>query len=396
MALGLAAPGLAQIGEGETTGPALNSPTNIPHGEAGSGYWAARLGFYDKDDPGEGNPFVDESVTVIEPVLIYDFQATEDFGYHIQLSYDHVSSASIERLSKIQPFTAPYTDAQSGASGDNYVGLDASFRHKLAPDLNANWHAGFSFEYDYFSVGLGGGLSKTLEPADAVVSANLNAYFDQLKLIRWSGVDEGTDNRTSIAATLSWYQVVNPSTHGELGLTVSAQSGFLESPINSVVQTDPSYAANPNLVGNVQGVEFDEQLPDNRLRTALYGTVRHALNDVSAIELGARIYNDDWGISAFDVTPKYIRQFDNGMLWDVRMRYYDQSAADAYQASYTGTGPLPDERTQDSELAKFDSTLFGTHLRWGKQATWDFGVDFLSRSDGLDHLFFSIGWKEGF
>ncbi len=370
-----------------TSGPSLDPRDPNPHGAAGQGYWSARLGYYDKDDPGEGNPFVDESVTVIEPIFVYDYQASDDFGYNIQLSYDNVSSASIERLNKF--------DGQSGASGDNYVGLDAAFRHKLDENTNLNWHAGFSFEYDYFSIGLGGGLSQTLEPQDAVISANINAYFDTVGLIRYNGVDEGDDNRTSIAGTVSWYQVINPTTHGEFGLTLSSQSGYLESPVNAVVLENPADPPNANLANNARGFEFGEELPDSRFRTAIYGKVRHALSDRNALEFGARLYNDDWGVQSYDFTPKYIHQFDGGLLWDIRYRYYSQTAADAYQANFTGA-TLPAERTQDSELAEFDSNLLGTHLRWGQKSQWDFGLDFLSRSDGLDHMFFSVGLKKSF
>ena len=359
-----------------------------PFGEAGTGYWSFRLGYYDKQDNGQGNPFVDESVTVIEPVIVYDYQASEDFGYNVQFNYDHVSSASIKRLSVY--------DAQSGASGDNYLGVDASFRHKLTDSTKFNWHAGISTEYDYTSLGLGAGVSHTLDPQDAVLSANLNAYVDSVKLIRYNGVDQGTDTRTSLAGTLSWYQVLGPNTHGELGVTLSAQSGYLESPINSVVIEDPLLPPNPYLANNARGTEISEELPNSRLRTAIYGTVRHALDDRNAVELGGRLYHDDWGIQAYDLTPKFIHQFDSGMLVDLRVRYYDQTAADAYQASFTDPLNIPVERTQDSELGKFDSTLFGTHVRWSDDAAWDFGLDYLSRSDGLDHVFFSVGWKQSF
>ncbi|MCA9001899.1 MAG: hypothetical protein KDB61_08250, partial [Planctomycetes bacterium] len=230
------------------------------HGEEGTGYWSARIGFYDKTDNGDGNPFVDESVTVIEPIITYDYQASKDFGYNIQLQYDNVSSASIERISNV-----PGTE-ESGASGDNYFGLTAAFRHKLSDQTDLNWHAGASFEYDYFSVGLGAGLSKALDPQDAVISANLSGYFDSIKLIRWDGVSDGDDTRTSITGSFSWYQILSPKTHGELGLSLTAQSGFLGTPINAVVVEDPGDPPNPNLANNARGTEWDEVLPDTRTR----------------------------------------------------------------------------------------------------------------------------------
>ena len=379
----------SQTGEPETLYGGSNT-FGESHGDIGTGYWSLRLGFYDKDDSGEGNPFVDESVTVIEPVITYDYQASKDFGYHIQLTYDNVSSASIERISNVAG------TEESGASGDNYVGLDASFRHRLSDRTNLNWHAAAAFEYDYFSVGLGGGLSRTLEPQDAVISANLNAYFDSIKVIRWDGLSDPDDDRTSITGSLSWYQVINPTTHGEFGLALTSQSGFLGTSINAVVVENPADAPNPNLANNARGTEWDEVLPDSRTRIAFYGSVRHALSETRAVEFGGRFYTDDWGITAFDFSPKYIHQFESGMLWDVRYRYYTQSEADAYGESFTVDPVAGEERTQDSELADFDSHLIGTHVQWGKGDRWDFGLDYLSRSDNLDHMFFSFGWKRSF
>ncbi|MDF1838237.1 MAG: DUF3570 domain-containing protein [Planctomycetota bacterium] len=378
-----------QVGEPETLFGGSNT-FGESHTDVGAGYWSVRLGFYDKDDQGVGNPFVDESVTVIEPVITFDYQASEDFGYNIQLQYDNVSSASIERIASV-----PGTE-ESGASGDNYVGIAASFRHRLSEQTNLNWHAGASFEYDYFSAGLGGGISRALEPQDAVISANLNAYFDSIDLIRWDGVSDGDDDRTSITGSFSWYQVLSPTTHGEFGLSLTSQTGFLATPINAVVVEDPGDAPNPNLANNARGTEWDEVLPDSRTRIALYGKVRRSINDFRAMELGGRVYTDDWGITAFDLTPKYIQQFDNSVLWDVRYRYYTQSEADAYSESFTVDPISGEERTQDSELADFDSHLLGTHVQWGRHSQWDFGLDYLMRSDDLDHLFFSFGWKRSF
>jgi hypothetical protein len=382
--LALASQATAQTPDDEL-GPAMSDQLGAAaHKEAGSTTWSARLGFFDRSDSGgaKGNPFLDESLTVVEPVIIYDHQVSEDFGYDLKLSYDWVSSASIERLNKF--------DGQSGASGDNYVGLDAGFRHKLSNADNVSWHVGLSSEYDYFSLGLGSGWSHTFEERDAVFSANLNGFYDLVKPIRFDGTEDSDESRTSIAGTLGWYQVLTPTTHGELGLTYSAQSGFLETAYNAVVVEDPAAPPNPNLANNAKGVEFTEELPNTRNRLAIFGRVRHQLGEHDAIELGSRLYNDDWGIGAYDVTPRYLHEFESGLLLDLKYRFYTQTAADAYAEHFFS---LPTERTQDSDLGKFDSSLFGAHLSWD---TWDAGINFLSRSDGLDHIFFSIGWTKSY
>lgn len=391
--IGLASPIWAQDNPNidDPSGPALDSGSlgAKEHGEAGSGSWSVRLGYYDRDDSGgaSGNPFVDESLSVIEPIIVYDKQVTDTFGYDIQFSYDRVSSASIERLKAF--------DAQTGATGDNYFGLVAGFRHQLTDLTNLSWHLGAATEYDYNSIGLGAGVSHSFTEKDAVLSFNLDTYFDQVTPILYNGIEEDSESRTSLAGTLSWYQVLTPRMHGEFGLTLSSQSGYLETPINAVVVENPMDPPNPNLSNNARGTEFGEALPDSRTRLALFGKVRRRMDNRNALELGARIYDDDWGIAAFDLTPRYIHQFKSGLLLDLHYRFYTQGAADAWAESFTS---LPEERTQDPDLGDFDSSLLGTYMSWGgaQADTWSVSLDYLSRSDGLDHWFLGLGWKRNF
>jgi len=384
--LAFTASAFAQVpdgGSGDEVGPAMSGQTGATaHTKVGSTTLSTRLGIFDRSDSGgaSGNPFLDESLTVIEPVMIFDHQVTKDFGYDVKLSYDWVSSASIERLNKF--------DAQSGASGDNYIGLDAGFRHQVTSADNVSWHVGLASEYDYFSLGLGSGWSHTFAEKDAVFSANLNGFYDLVKPIRFDGTQDSTESRRSLAGTLGWYQVLTPKTHGELGVTYSLQSGFLETAYNAVVLEDPTAPPNPNLANNAKGTEFSEVLPGTRNRVAVFGRLRQQLGEHDAIELGSRVYSDDWGIGSYDVTPRYLHEFDSGLLLDVRYRFYTQTAADAWSDHFTGAA-LPAERTQDSDLGKFDSSLFGAHFTWEK---WDAGLNVLNRSDGLDHVFLSLGW----
>ena len=121
--LALAAP---QLGDG--TQPArFTLPSSF--GEAGTGSVEVQLGYYDRQDSsGAGNPFLDESLTVIEPIVVFDYNYTDTFAVSGLLVYDSVTSASIERLSQ-------YPE-QSGASGDFYVGADLGLRWKTSDDLD--------------------------------------------------------------------------------------------------------------------------------------------------------------------------------------------------------------------------------------------------------------------
>ena len=348
-----------------------------------------QLAYYGHDDgPGDGNPFLDEELTVIEPVLIYDQTLTETFGYTATLTYDRVTSASIERLSKF--------DGQSGASGDNYVGLDLGFRHQLNDELRVGWHVGASVEYDYNSIGLGG--TATFEPkgGERVLSLGLDGYFDIIDIIRFDGSsDEGSENRGSVTLNASWWQLLSPSMWGELGLTVARQQGFLSTPYNAFVVLDPNLPPNTNLDNLARGIELNEVLPQDRMRYALWGRLRQRLRPGTAVELGGRLYNDDWGINSFTLEPALYQTLVQDKLdLMLRYRYYNQTAADYFDLDVQ-VGDAEEFRTQDSDLGEFDTNSLGARLVWYRSAnqSLDFGLDFATRSDGLDYIYASIGWS---
>lgn len=382
------------LGAGQAAAQALPGPegpdggAGAGFGKPGTGFVETRLGFFDQPDNGDGNPFLDESLTIIEPILVFDYNFSERFGITTTLSYDYVSSASIDRLSKFPE--------QSGASGDFFIGADVGFRHLLNDTTKLGWHVGYSKEYDYSSIGLGASLTRDLPEHKAALTLSLDAYLDQVDIIRFDGKEEGSDDRNSLALTLSWYQVFTPRWHGELGLTLAGQSGFLETPYNAVVIEDPLLPPNPNLDNEARGFEIAEELPEDRMRLALFGRARRLLNDRTSFELGGRIYADDWGITSLTFEPRFYRELvRDELMLRLRYRFYMQSAADDFGESFTEETEF---RTQDSDLGDFSMHGVGSQFIWrtGPSSQMDLGADYGLRSDGLDHLFASIGWRWSF
>lgn len=364
--------------------------------EPGHGSIALQLGLYNHSDaPGDGNPFLDEGLTVIEPVIIYDYDVSEKFGYGLELNYDLVSSASIERLASV-----PGSE-ESGASGDNYIGLDASFRHRLDSGGLFKWHVGASTEYDYTSIGLGGNYTWQPGGTDATVSIGLDAYQDSIDLILFNGTTapEGTDERTSATLTANWYQILSPTSHMQLGLAVAEQSGFLATPYNAVVLEDPGLPPNPLLDNLANGIEISEMLPDSRTRVALYGSYRKQTKPTRAWELGGRLYGDSWGVSSVTIEPRLVQELvADRLLLDLHYRFYMQSESKYFQDTFLQAAPLDQFHTQDSDLGDFNTNTVGFGLRWLESTGgfFEFGLDYGVRSDGLDLFYGFIGWTRNF
>ncbi len=376
-----------QLGDG--TQPSRFTLPNT-FGEAGTGSVEVQLGLYNRtDNPGDGNPFLDESLTVIEPIVVFDYNVSDTFAYSGLVVYDNVSSASIERLSEVP------SGLQSGATGDFYAGFDIGARWKTSDQTFIGARTGFSTEYDYQSIHLGGDYGWERSDKDAKLTFSLDAFLDTVEPIRFDGTTDPDEDRTSLAATASWFQILGPKTQGTFGLTISSQNGFLETPYNSVILDNGTGIPNTTLHNNATGDQFQEELPDSRLRTVAFSRVRHLLSPGNAVELGGRIYSDDWGIGAFELNPRWIKSFDDGRhILELRYRFYTQSEADFFQREiYTGT--LPDERTQDFGLGDFTSHTLGGSWQWNRTAStrWTFSLDYSMRDDDLQTYYGLMGYR---
>jgi hypothetical protein len=87
---------------------------------AGHGFVTFQLGFFDMPDDGDGNPFLDEELTVIEPVIVFDYNATDRLSWGGTLSFDYVSSASAPRregsaVPELRPLDARATTVRESA-----------------------------------------------------------------------------------------------------------------------------------------------------------------------------------------------------------------------------------------------------------------------------------------
>ncbi len=359
-------------------------------GEPGTGSIGFHLGYYDQPDDGgtDGNPFLDEELTVVEPVVVYDYQLTAEDALWAIFSYDHVSSASIDRLSNFP--------AQSGASGDYYYGLDVGWKKQLDESTVRGLFVSGSVEYDYVSFGLGSDY--TVEDPETGAGFKLagNAFFDNIDVIRFDGSeDEGSETKLTLSGTASRYQPISPLLHATYGTTLTFQDGFLETAYNAVVIEDGS-GPNPNLVNNAPGREVAEELPDTRIRGALFGSLKRTVGQDGAFELGGRLYADDWGIVSFTLEPRY----EHWLVPDehrlrVSYRFYSQTEADAFGERFTQE---PSERTQDSDLGDFNANSLGARWIWtlSERDEFLFGGEYTLRSDDLNYITINTGYTRSF
>jgi hypothetical protein len=382
-----------------------DAPPEAGNGKAGHGSIEFHFGFYRNDDNGDGNPFLDEEETVLEPVLLATYNVTDTLTINGGLSLDHVTSASIERLSQ-------YSE-QSGASTDTYLGVDLGAKLQATEELSLGLRASVSNEYDYQSLGFGGDVSLDLFEGNTTISLGFNAFLDTVNVIRFNGSDDdGDESRTSISFNPQLYQILGPTIHLTLGYSFTHQTGFLETAFNGVVLEDPSDSPNPLLLDNARGVEIAEELPDTRLRHALYGRARMIFETGTAVELGLRLYSDSWGIASGTVELRLYQWIvDKTLSVRLRYRYYKQSAADDYEEHFNvrpterAAFIASEDRTQDADLGDFSSNTVGIKLNWyvlqgdpveSLGLSFNVSFDYVLRSDGIDQILVAFGAKVDF
>lgn len=345
------------------------------------------LAYYDNPDGSggtDGNPFLDEALTVVEPVLLFDYALSDVHTLHGKFSYDYVSGASIDRLSNFR--------AQSGASGDYYIGADVGVTKQVSDTRTRDLHGHISTEYDYISFGFGTTLGNELPARNASYSLDFDGFYDVVDVIRYNGEEEGSDTRITLSSSLRWYQIMTPVLQAEIGGSATYQSGFLETPFNAVVIEDTA-EPNPNLVGNAPGREVTEELDDTRIRLAAFGRLRRWMTARQAAEIGGRLYADTWGITGLALEPHwYVWLQPDTLRLRLRYRFYTQTAADDYAERFTTE---PAQRTQDSDLADFNAHSVGGMLTWyhDGERRIELGSDYVLRSDDLNQVLGRLAYR---
>lgn len=351
--------------------PAPRAPANLS-----KDFVRMAFNFYDQDDGG-GNPHLDEQMTVLEPQVLITKTLSERWTGSLKFQSDIISAASVEAGKRFPSGT------QSGASGDKYLGGEVGAFYAWSDQTTIGAGASLSTEYDYKSVGGFLSGSHTTSDHNDTFVIRVGAYSDTLDVIRFTGLEEGSEDRTSFSLGLGWTHVLGPRTIGTFNWDLTHQSGFLSTPYNSVVAA---------------GTEVEEVLPDSRFRNAFHARVRHLLWNDLAVEPGVGLYFDDWGTTAWNL--------EFTLHWEVAAhvlivrpgyRFHAQSEVD-YFVEDSATS-IPEFRTQDSDLAEFTGHTLSLkflfpHLRiCGQDQEVEIGVDYTMRSDDLDAFSFTFGYQ---
>lgn len=344
--------------------------------------------------------------------------------------------------------------ASSGASGnDILISAVANYTHN-SDDRNFIWNADVSFssEYDYTSVGFGGGVTKLFNEKNTEVSIKANAYIDQWQPIYptelheyslygsnfqnqgyFSGVtilDQNGQpstsyvpskftpvtsvNRNSYSASFAFSQVLTKNFQFSVFFDVLQQQGLLSSPYHRMYFADKPnyYIGQPEYINEYTSTSNNgvyeladdiERLPDNRFKLPIGARFNYYINERFIVRTYYRYYTDDWDLKAhtfnIEIPVKISDKFTAYPIY----RYYTQTQA-KYFAPFETHLSTEQFYTSDFDLSTFSANQYGFGVSYtdlfAKARIFSFGmknIDFrfnhYIRSDGLTANIGTIGFK---
>ncbi|NAS30229.1 DUF3570 domain-containing protein [Flavobacteriaceae bacterium R38] len=374
-----------------------------------------------------------EELTDINPTLVVSIPLNDDDVLTIDASVSAYTSAS---SSNIDPFDGngpadPFVESSGASSGDVWTSGTFTYSHS-SDDRNAIWNAKLSvaIEYDYFSVGFGGGYTKLFNEKNTEVSVNANVFLDTWNAIypfelrpfglNGDGINNSlfTENtitgntnynpiftefenetRNTYALGFGFSQILSKRLQGSLAIDLVRQEGLLSTPFHRVNFADVA----DSFIENFQLGDAVERLPDSRFKIAVGGRLNYYINEHVVLRSFYRYYTDDWGINSHTASIEIPIKISSKFTLYPSYRYYTQTAADYFAPSEENLS-TQEFFTSDFDLSDFNANQYGFGITYTDIFTrlkiWKLGLKSIDlrvskydRNTGLSSFLISSGFK---
>lgn len=282
-------------------------------------------------------------VTITGPSLLARKKVTKDLSLSANYYVDSISSASIDVMSYASPYSEKRSEVSLGAEyllGDTI--LSAGFTNSDENDFTAKT-ANFGVRQEIFS-----GLT--------TVSLGYAQGSDEIGQVTDPDFTRDADRRLY---RLGVSQVISKRFVMNLDFEAITDEGFLNNPYRQVRY---------EVAGGAGFLWQPEIYPGTRTSSAIAMGGRYFVKKGSAIHANARLYEDTWGIAAWNARLGYTYSFREKWMFDFSYRYYTQTAADFYGDLF----PYVDAQNflgRDKEISTFDDQSFRIDV------SYDFDVD---------------------
>lgn len=358
-----------------------------------------------------------------------------------------------DRDSATGPTGTPWQASSGASASDVYASVVANYSHS-SDDRNFIWNAdvAFSNEYDYTSIGFGGGITKLFNDKNSEISIKGNVYLDQWRPIYptelseyskygsnfqnngyFSGITvldqngnpttsylpsdfsswNGT-NRNSYSASFGFSQVATKKMQFSLFFDILSQQGMLSTPYQRVYFADkanyyigdaqyiPVYTTTQNQ-GVYQLADDIERLPNSRFKIPVGGRLNYYLNERLTVRTYYRYYWDNWGVTAHTASIELPVKVTDKFTVYPSYRYYAQDKS-KYFAPFETHLSTEKYYTSDYDLSTFNANQYGIGigytdiftsfkiLKFGLKNI-DLRLSHYDRNDGLNANIVTFGLK---
>jgi len=352
-----------------------------------------------------------------------------------------------------EPYGTPWQASSGASKSDQLTAVTVNYAHS-SDSRNFIWNADVSFsnEYDYTSVGFGGGIAQLFNDKNSEISLKVNAYLDQWRPIYPTELHEyskyGSDflnqgyfsgvtvwnqngqassnylplafetissvNRNSFSASFGFSQVLTKKLQVSVFFDVLQQQGLLSTPYHRIYFADkanyyigqaeyiPNYESESN-IGVYKLADDIERLPDSRFKLPIGARLNYYLNERFVLRTYYRYYSDNWDIQSHTANIELPIKVSDRFTVFPMYRFYTQTQS-KYYAAYEMHLSTEKYYTSDADLSTFDANQYGFGVNYTDIFTggkiWKFGlknIDFrynhYQRSDNLTADIATIGFK---
>jgi hypothetical protein len=351
------------------------------------------------------------------------------------------------------PYGSPWQASSGASKSDQLTAISANYAHSSdSRDFIWNADVSFSNEYDYTSIGFGGGIATLFNEKNTELSLKANVYLDQWRPIYptelheysiyganflnqgyFSGVtvlDQNGQsttaylpsafktiasvNRNSYSASIGFSQVVSKKLQLSVFFDVLQQQGLLSTPYHRIYFADKAnyYIGQSQYINNYESASNSgvfkladdiERLPDSRFKLPIGARLNYYINERFVLRTYYRFYSDNWDIKSHTASIELPIKLSDRFTVFPMYRYYTQTGS-KYYAPYETHLSTEEFYTSDPDLATLDANQYGFGINYTDIFTgakiWKLGIkniDFrfnhYERSDNLKANIATIGFK---
>lgn len=395
-----------------------------------------------------------EELTDLTGTIVVSMPMNDDDVLTVDAGISAYTSAS---SSNTDPFddsdgATPWSASSGASASDVWANINVDYSHS-SDDRNTIWNADASLasEYDYFSLGFGGGLTKLFNEKNTTLGVSAKIYLDTWNPVypielrqfesnngdlnqglfrnliifdqngntstAWNPANYQSiqdESRNTYSLSLSFSQILSKNAQISIFADIVSQQGWLANPLQRVYfgDVDNYYVGNASSIPNYTNssntdvfhlADDIERLPDNRLKIPIGFRLHYYLNEVFTVRTYYRYYFDDWGIRSNTASIEVPIKISSKFTVYPSYRFYNQTEAD-YFAPYDKHLSTDQFYTSDYDLSKFSTNQYGFGISYtdifSSAHIWKLGlksIDFrynnYQRNTGLSANYFGLGFK---